>query len=104
VQLLLSGEQREFPVVDNSGRVVGILTRDNLIRGLSERGSDSTVAEAMTADVPTVSPTLGFQEALERLRSSRLPALPVVDGNGSLVGLLTLDNITDLMLVRRASR
>jgi Zn-dependent protease/predicted transcriptional regulator len=103
VELLLSGEQREFPVVDNTARTVGILTRDNLIRGLSQRGPSSPVSEAMTPDVPTVSPTLGFQEALERLRSSRLPALPVVDGNGSLVGLLTLDNITDLLLVRRAA-
>ncbi|HEV8456291.1 MAG TPA: CBS domain-containing protein, partial [Gemmatimonadales bacterium] len=55
-----------------------------------------------TADVPVVPPTLGFQEALERLRSSRLPALPVVDGAGALVGLLTQDNITDHLLVRRA--
>ena len=102
VELLLSGEQREFPVVDNLGRTEGLLTRDNLIRGLSQRGSDSTVADAMTPGVPTVSPTLSFQEALERLRSSRLPALPVIDSAGTLVGLLTLDNITDLLLVRRA--
>ncbi len=102
VELLLSGEQREFPVLDNLGRTEGILTRDNLIQGLSQRGAESTVADAMTAGVPSVSPTLGFQEALERLRSSRLPALPVIDGAGSLVGLLTLDNITDLLLVRRA--
>jgi Zn-dependent protease/CBS domain-containing protein len=102
VDLLLSGEQREFPVVDNLGRTEGMLTRDNLIRGLSQRGADSTVAQAMTADVPVVPPTLGFLEALERLRSSRLPALPVVDGAGALVGLLTQDNITDLLLVRRA--
>jgi Zn-dependent protease/CBS domain-containing protein len=101
VGLLLSGEQREFPVLDNLGRTEGILTRDNLIRGLSQRGPQSTVAEAMSAGVPSVSPTLGFQEALERLRSSRLPALPVIDG-GALVGLLTMDNITDLLLVRRA--
>jgi Zn-dependent protease len=100
--LLLSGEQREFPVIDNLGRTEGILTRDNLIRGLSQRGANSTVGESMTADVPLVPPTLGFQEALDRLRSSRLPALPVVDGGGTLVGLLTLDNITDLLLVRRA--
>jgi Zn-dependent protease len=102
VDLLLSGEQREFPVVDNYGRTEGILTRDNLIRGLSQKGAASTVAEAMTGSVPTVTPTLGFQEALDRLRASRLPALPVVDASGSLVGLLTLDNITDLLLVRRA--
>jgi Zn-dependent protease len=101
VNLLLSGEQREFPVLDNMGRTEGILTRDNLIRGLSQRGPQSTVAEAMSAGVPSVSPTLGFQEALDRLRDSRLPALPVIDG-GALVGLLTMDNITDLLLVRRA--
>jgi Zn-dependent protease len=102
VDLLLSGEQREFPVVDNLGRTEGILTRDNLIRGLSQRGPESTVAEAMTTGVPTVPPTLSFQEALDRLRASRLPALPVVDLGGALVGLLTLDNITDLLLIRRA--
>jgi Zn-dependent protease/CBS domain-containing protein len=102
VDLLLSGEQREFPVVDNLGRTEGILTRDNLIRGLSQHGPDSTVAQAMTTGVPSVPPTLGFQEALDRLRASRLPALPVVDLGGALVGLLTLDNITDLLLVRRA--
>ena len=102
VELLLSGEQREFPVVDNNGRVEGILTRDNLIKGLSQRGQDSTVGEAMAAQAPLVAPTLGFQEALERLRASGLPALPVVDATGRLVGLLTMDNITDLLLVRRA--
>jgi Zn-dependent protease/CBS domain-containing protein len=102
VGLLLSSEQREFPVVDNMGRVEGVLTRDNLIKGISQRGTDSTVGEAMTAQVKAVSPRLGFQEALERLRSSGLPALPVVDDTGRLVGMLTLDNITDLLLVRRA--
>jgi len=102
--LLLSGEQREFPVVDNLGRTEGILTRDNLIKGLSGLGPGGIVGQAMTTDAPTVPPTLGFQEALDRLRASGLPALPVVDGNGALVGLLTRDNITDLLLVRGARR
>ena len=102
VELLLAGEQREFPVVDNLGRAEGLLTRDNLVRGLSQRGTGATVAEAMTPDVPSVPPTLPFAEALERLRGSGLPALPVVDGDGRLVGLLTRDNVADLLLVRRA--
>lgn len=102
VDLLLSGEQREFPVVDNYGRIEGILTRDNLIKGLSKRGPGAPVAEAMTPGVPPVLPTLRFQEALERLRASGLPALPVVDPAGALIGLLTSDNITDLLLVQRA--
>jgi len=102
VDLLLAGEQREFPVVDNLGRTEGLLTRDNLIRGLRERGPQSTVAEAMTSPAPTVAPTTPFQEGLERLRASGLPALPVVDGAGALVGLLTMDNISELLLIRRA--
>jgi len=104
VDLLLAGEQREFPVVDNLGRTEGLLTRDNLIRGLTRLGPGGTVGEAMTSTAPTVSPTLGFQDALDRLRASGLPALPVVDASGALVGLLTRDNITDLLLVRGARR
>jgi Zn-dependent protease/predicted transcriptional regulator len=102
VDLLLAGEQREFPVVDNLGRTEGLLTRDNLIRGLRERGAQSTVAEAMTTPAPIVSPAMPFHEGLERLRSSGLPALPVVDGGGALVGLLTMENISELLLIRRA--
>lgn len=103
VELLLAGEQGEFPVVDNEGRIEGMLTRDHLIRALHARGPGSTVGEAMAPGVPAVVSTLGFQDALDRLRSSGLPALPVVDG-GKLVGLLTLDNITDLLMIRRATR
>ena len=47
---------------------------------------------------------LDFETALARLRQSGLPALPVVGPGGGLVGLLTMDNITDLILVRQAVR
>jgi Zn-dependent protease/predicted transcriptional regulator len=104
VDLLLAGEQREFPVVDNDGRTEGLLTRDNLIRGLREHGPQSTVGDVMTTPAPTVPPSLGFAEALERLRASGLPALPVVDPSGALVGLLTMENISELLLVRRAAK
>ncbi|HTS86978.1 MAG TPA: site-2 protease family protein [Gemmatimonadales bacterium] len=102
VDLLLEGEQREFPVVDNTGRVEGLLTRDHLIRALAAHGPDTPVSLAMARDVPALPLGLGFDEALERLRASGLPALPVVTVEGHLAGLLTKDNITDLILVRRA--
>lgn len=102
VDLLLEGEQREFPVVDNLGTVEGVLTRDNLIKGLTDRGPDSPVQEAMARDVPRLPLGLPFETAMARMRESGLPALPVVDAGGRLVGLLTMDNITDLILVRRA--
>jgi Zn-dependent protease/predicted transcriptional regulator len=102
VQLLLDGDQRDFPVLDNEGRIEGMLSRDNLIKGLSARGPQSTVQEAMTARIPLLDPGLSFEEALVSLKSSGLPALPVVDPAGSLVGLLSLDNISELILVKRA--
>jgi stage IV sporulation protein FB len=99
---LLDTEQRELPVVDNNGNVEGILTRDHLVRGLSARGPDSGVAEAMGRPVPVLPLGLSFDEAVSRLRASGYPALPVVNEVGRMVGLLTADNITDLVMLRRA--
>ncbi len=102
VDALVAGEQREFPVVDNWGKVEGLLTRDGLIRGLSALGGGASVERAMTPGAEPLPLTLPFDEALERLGRSGLPALPVVDQAGALVGLLTRDNVTDVLLVRRA--
>ena len=101
-ELLLSGDQREFPVVDNLGRTEGLLTRENLIRGLNTLGPAGTVGEVMTAPVRAISPTLPFEEAVDALRQSRLPALPVIDERGGLVGLVSVDNLSELLQVRRA--
>ncbi len=102
VDLLLTTDQREFPVVDNLGHLEGLLTRERLIRGLSQLGPQSTVAESMVTPVAALPVGLDFPTALDRLRMSGLPALPVQNANGKLVGLFTLDNISELLLVRRA--
>ena len=102
VDLLLEGEQSEFPVVDNAGALEGLLTRDLLIRSLTDHGPEAPVSQAMARDVPALPLGLSFEQALARLRASGFPALPVVDAAGRLMGLLTLDNITDLIMVRQA--
>lgn len=102
VRLLLEGDQKEFPVLDNGGKIEGMLSRENLIKGLAARGPQSTVQEAMTANVPLLTPELAFERALDQLRASRSPALPVVDARGTLIGMLSTDNVAELLLVRRA--
>jgi Zn-dependent protease len=102
VDLLLTTDQREFPVVDNLGHLEGMLTRERLIRGLSQLGPQSTVAESMVTPVAALPAGMDFPTALDHLRTSGLPALPVQDASGRLVGLFTLDNISELLLVRRA--
>jgi stage IV sporulation protein FB len=89
--------------VDDWGRLAGLLTRDALTRGLAERGRGAAVGEVMHRTPPALAPEVEFADALARLRASGLPALPVVTAAGELVGLVTMDNITDLLLLRRAA-
>ena len=48
-----------------------------------------TVASVMTTRVVTVTPETTFKEAVRLLRSKRVSGLPVVDGRGQLVGIVT---------------
>jgi stage IV sporulation protein FB len=100
-ELLVASDQREFPIVDNGGEVEGILTRDDLVRGLSQRGPDALARTALPTPSAPVPAGLAFDAALAALQASGRSALPVIE-NGRLIGLLTRDNITDLVLVRRA--
>src|SRR3989442_13556779 len=54
VQTLLRTSQSEFPVVDATGKLVGLLGRDDLIRALKERGPQARVAEAMSTTGPSI--------------------------------------------------
>ena len=51
VELMLHGTQQDFPVVDH-GRLVGILTRKELLSGLSQTGPDTPVSQVMRQGIP----------------------------------------------------
>jgi Zn-dependent protease len=100
VELLMRTSQHDFPVVDGEGQVLGVLTRQDLIAGLGGLGGPATpVAEVMRREVPTVSMHASFEEAFMLMQSSGSPALPVVDHRGRLVGLITPDNVGEMMMV-----
>lgn len=101
VELILSGSQQDFPVVEN-GRVVGVLTRSDLLIALAKKGLNSTVGEVMRKDFQVVEPSEMLETALMRLQSSDCHTLPVVNSNGYLVGLLTLDNIGEFLMIQTA--
>ncbi len=96
--------QHEFPVVDNFGHLEGLFTRNHLIHGLTALGPQGTVGESMASGVPSLSPELPFRSAFGQLQASGLPALPVVNGAGAVVGVLSLDLVRDLMLAGRLRR
>ncbi len=93
--------QAGFPVVDNNGRLEGLLTRKRLIEALGGEGEERTVAEVMESRVATLDADMPFGEAFARLQASGLPALPVLDPTGALVGMLSRDLVRDLLLAGR---
>ncbi len=102
VQTLLAGSQVEFPVLDTTGAVSGILTRRTLIRALRERGPEATVSSVMQRDIPSVLAHTPFDEAFRLMQQCACPALPVVTRDGRLVGLITPENVGELMMVYSA--
>ena len=99
VEALLRTSQHEFPVVDADDRVLGVLTRDGLIAALKQKGSTTVVSEVMQRDLPVVRADEPFDKAFHLMQQSAFPALPVVDSFGRLRGLITPENVGELMMV-----
>lgn len=100
VETMIRTSQKEFPVVDGGGHLRGILTRDALVMALRNHGAASPVIEVMNAEVPTIHYRQPLEAAFRKLNEAKAPALGVLDGNDRLVGLLTAENIGEMMLVR----
>jgi CBS domain-containing protein len=99
VEALLRTSQHEFPVVDSGERVLGVLTRDALIAALRRDGPTTPVANVMQRDLPVVQTDEPFDKAFHLMQQSAFPALPVVDRLGRLRGLITPENVGELMMV-----
>jgi CBS domain-containing protein len=105
VDLLLSGAQQDFPMLSSQGELLGLVTRHRLIQALSEHGSTHPAHGILEPCDSHVQGLMSLGEALERLQASASPAMPVLDPvTGRLVGLLTTENIGELMMVRAALR
>jgi Zn-dependent protease/CBS domain-containing protein len=100
VNELLAGTDHDFPVVDN-GTIVGLLRRKQLIEALSEHDRDTPVTEVANPDFFTVDPGAPLDEVFQRMNTADCSTAPVVQ-NGRLVGLLTLENVGELIMVSSA--
>lgn len=104
VEALLQTSQHEFPVVDAVGKPIGVLTRDDLIPALRKQGPDALVGRIMRTGVPEVSSRTPFERAFELMQQNRSPVVLVSDDAGRLAGMLTPENVGELLLVESALR
>jgi Zn-dependent protease len=100
VQLLLNSQEQEFVVAENN-QVYGILTRKELIRGLSEYGKASPVSNVMREDYLTLNPDMPLQEVYQKLMANGCSVAPVLD-DGQLIGIVDKENIDELIMVDEA--
>ena len=102
VQTLLQTSQGEYPVVDSTGKPIGILGRGDLIRAIKTRGADARVADAMIAEMPTISHRATLEQAFKLLQQKSAPAVGVTDAAGKLVGFVTSETIAEMMMLQEA--
>ena len=99
-QTLIHSPQRKFLVTGTDGRVDGVVTRDLIASALREGRLDARVGEIMKMDVPTISARHTAEHAIGLLQAGA-PAVAVIDEAGKLVGMLTLENVVELLLLTK---
>lgn len=80
---------------DFGGRVVGVLTRTDIVRAVARNECDVKVQEAMTAEIISVSPDAPVAEAVLLLRRHALSRLPVM-AEGQAVGIVTSNDMVTM--------
>jgi Zn-dependent protease/CBS domain-containing protein len=100
LDMVIHGYQEDFPVVDEEGNLVGIITRNEIMTAAHSPDRYASVRDVMKTDFPTISPYSDlFTDGARILQESGLRALPVVKA-GDLVGMLTMDDIGQAALLR----
>jgi CBS domain-containing protein len=98
--LILAGSQQDFPVVER-GHIVGVVTRSDVVRALAERGGQGFVSSIMRRDFQTLGATDLLSAASDKMQMGGLHTVPIVS-DGQLVGLLTLENIGEYLMIQSA--
>jgi len=109
LDLILAGSQQDFPVVDGGqgdrggqgARVAGVLLRSDVLKALAQRASDWRVRDIMRREFEVVDAADMLDAALARLQSCNCHTLPVTS-RGALVGLITMENVGEFLLIQSA--
>lgn len=101
MELMREHDIRQLPVVDQDGRLVGIVSDRDLRQAISphlytesETGQDvldayETVGEVMVGEPVTVMPDDRLEEVVDILLSTKVGGLPVVDLENAPIGIVT---------------
>ena len=96
IELTLTTSQADFPVLEwGSNKVAGLISEIDLLRGLQSLGTYAAAREVMQTRITPVSPDEPLHVAQQKMLTGRTRALPVLNLEGELLGLLTADDINE---------
>ena len=87
-------------VVDDQGRPVGIVSdRDLVVKALSLEADPGAilVKAVMTANPTVILSTASVRDAVKLMSAGGFRRLPVVDGDGDLIGVVSFDDVMELL-------
>ena len=91
-----------IPIIDGSGKLIGIVTNRDL---RFEKNYERKLEDIMTSEnLVTVAKGTSLQEAEAILQQNKIEKLPVVENDGTLLGLITFRDITKLTLKPTANK
>jgi CBS domain-containing protein len=82
-------------VRNRQGKLAGILSERDIVRAIGDHGEEAlqrTVADLMTAEVSTCTPSDTVKDILAMMTLKRFRHVPVVD-NGNLIGIVSIGDI-----------
>ena len=99
-RLMAERRIKRLPVVDEAGRLAGVLARSDVLRAVgetfprelaeaAERPGATTIGELMRGEAPTVALDAGLPTLLDAVASTRLNRAVVVDREGRVVGIVS---------------
>lgn len=96
---MLRGSQRSFPVLDEQDEFVGMVTEQDLIKGLQEKQQDKKVEDIMKTSVEKLDSLAMVDVSMQSLLEAGQTAAPVMEGD-DIVGLFTLEHLQNYLSFR----
>jgi CBS domain-containing protein len=94
--LMLDADCGILPVVDDQGKIVGVVTDRDMYIALATRNklaSQLTVGEVARSEVVTCGPDDDVQAALATMKQHRVRRLPVEGFGGTVAGIVSMNDI-----------
>lgn len=88
-------------IVTRGNEPLGILTKNDIIKGLSMEGKNIPVKQVMSVDFETVGPSEPLDKVFQRMQGKKSLMVPVMK-NDRILGILDMDALQQFILVKSA--